>query len=105
MERVKRIFEHYKKVLGLEDVKLEFKEYKTKIASCSLKRRKITLSTRLLNLDDSVIKYIILHELLHLKLNSKYHGNEFHKLLEKFLTKEDVEKARAIVFREVLRGR
>lgn len=46
MERVKRIFEHYKKVLDLEDVKLEFKDYKTKVASCSLKRKKITLSTK-----------------------------------------------------------
>ncbi len=103
MKRVKRIFEHYKRVLGLEDVKLGFRDYKTKIASCSLKRRKITLSMKLLGMDDSVIRYIILHELLHLKLNSKFHGVEFHKLLEEFLTKGDVEKARVIVLKEILK--
>lgn len=100
---VKELFEQYKKVLGLKDVKLEFKDYKTKVASCSLKTRRVTLSTKLLGMEEHVIKYILLHELLHLKLNSKFHGEEFHKLLEDFLTKEEVEKARAVVLKEVLR--
>lgn len=101
-ERVKKIFEWYKELLGVRDAKLQFKEYKTKVASCSLKRRVVTLDSRVSGLDDDAIGYVILHELLHLKLDSKHHGNEFHRLLKEFLTKEEVEENRSTIFKQFL---
>ncbi|MEM3640603.1 MAG: YgjP-like metallopeptidase domain-containing protein [Candidatus Bathyarchaeia archaeon] len=65
-----------------EKIKIELKPMKTKAASISLKRNIIRINKNILpSLDQECIKYLILHELAHYKLKSKYHNGDFYKQL------------------------
>jgi predicted metal-dependent hydrolase len=57
---------------------LVIRSMKSRWGSCS-KKGIITLSTELIKLPDIYIKYVIIHELCHLKHHN--HGKEYYKLL------------------------
>lgn len=82
-EQLKEILDHAKEDLSIsEKIKIELKPMKTKAASISLKRKTIRINKSILpNLDQECIKYLILHELAHYKLKSKYHNGDFYKKL------------------------
>lgn len=81
--RVARILWEAMKELGVEDpVRLVLYPMKYKVASASLKTRTIRLNKNLIrSLTDEEIRYIIIHELIHLILATPNHGEDFHKLL------------------------
>jgi predicted metal-dependent hydrolase len=51
---------------------------KTRWGSCTSKG-KITINSSLINLDEKILEYVVVHELCHLRHHN--HGKEFHKLL------------------------
>ena len=75
LERINK----YKKTLGLEPNNVIIKAQKKRWGSCS-SRNNINLNYRLIMAPMSVIDYIIVHELTHLKYPD--HSNEFWNLLE-----------------------
>jgi len=82
-EQLKEILNEIKQDLEIsEKIKIELKPMKTKAASISLKRSVIRINNSILpRLDKDCIKYLILHELVHYKLKSKYHNSDFYKQL------------------------
>jgi predicted metal-dependent hydrolase len=67
-----------------ENIKIELRPMKTKAASISLKKNTIRINKNIIpTLDPDCIKYLILHELTHLKLKSTYHNSDFHKQINK----------------------
>ncbi len=86
---MKEILNELKKELNIsEKIRLEIKPMKTKAASFSFKTNTIRINKNLIkNLDLESIKYLILHELIHYKTQSKYHNDNFYKQLYKKISK------------------
>ena len=82
-ERARRLLEQAKQALKMEDnIKLVLYPMKYKVASTSLKTKTIRLNKNLIELfTDNEIYYILIHELIHIKLATLNHGEEFYKLL------------------------
>ncbi len=80
-EYLEECFISFKKY-GLEFPKLEIKEMKTRWGSCNY-NNKIILNPNLVKKSPLCIKYVITHELCHLKYY--HHGKEFYKLLSKIM--------------------
>ncbi len=93
-ERVKNLLEQAKHALGINDnVKLILYPMKYKVASVSLKTKTIRLNKNLVRLfTDDELYYILLHELIHIKLATPNHGEEFHKLLHTVCPPEKSEE-------------
>ena len=89
---VEKILAEYMPQLGINfEVKVKLRNYKTRSAFCNLKTNTIYLNTALLDLGEEVARYLLLHELLHIKQGKRYHNDEFYKLLYKFIPPEKVE--------------
>ncbi len=62
--------------------------FKRQIASVSFRNNFIRLNKHLANkLDPELLKYILLHELIHLKLGHPYHDKNFYQALNHYLPK------------------
>jgi len=91
---VATILEEVKNLLGINDeVKLEFKPYKTRAACIDLKRHILVINSHLLNLGKDVIKYVVLHELVHLKLGTPYHDARFQTLVDRYAKVLGIDRA------------
>jgi len=79
MERLKILLNEVKEEIGLKDsVKLKIVPMKQKIASLSLKTKILRLNRDVVGkLSDEELRYIILHELIHLKVGDVNHGSLF----------------------------
>lgn len=66
---------------GFSYNRLAIKNHRSRWGSCSA-RNNINLSLHLMRLPDSLIDYVLLHELVHTRI--KNHGKQFWELLEKF---------------------
>ncbi len=93
-EHITRMLEELKTMLGIkEKVKLELRPLKTKAASVSLKRNVIRLSKGVVSgLDEKPVRYLILHELVHLKLRSIHHTNDFYRMVHSIVKEEEVKE-------------
>jgi len=89
------ILEEFKALLGITDrVKLELRPLKTKAASISLRRKVIRLSKYVVSrLDETSLRYLIFHELVHLKLGTTHHTKEFYELIYRVFDEETVKRA------------
>jgi len=75
--KLKNILEELKEELGIiEDVNVITKNYKRKLASVSLDKRLIRINKKILD-DEKLLRKILFHELLHIKLDTKWHTPEF----------------------------
>ena len=92
-ERVKALLEQAKENIGVDDeVRIMLHPMKRKIASVSLKTKTIRINKNLLEtLNDDELYYILVHELIHIKLSSLNHGNGFQKFLRKIYAPQDPE--------------
>ena len=103
IDKVNEILEEYKRSLGInQDVKIKLRRYKSKSAFVNLKTRTVFINELLLDLGEEVIRYLVLHELIHLKLNSKYHDSEFNKILYSHIPPEKVSKLRELITSKLL---
>jgi len=84
-KQLNQILKQLKNELKIQDnIRIELKPMKTKAASISLNKAIIRINKNIIpNLDTECIKYLLLHELIHYKLKSKYHNGQFHKELNK----------------------
>ncbi len=95
MERIKNLLTEIKKEIGVDkEVKLKIVPMKGKIASLSIDKGVLRLNQNVVEkLDEKELRYILLHELIHLKVNDVNHGSLFMKELEKYI---EFEKTREI---------
>jgi len=91
---VATILGEVKNVLEIDDeVRLEFKPYKTRAAYIDLRRRILVINSHLLSLGEDVVKYLILHELVHLKLGTPYHDARFQTLVDHYAKVLGIDRA------------
>lgn len=67
---------------GLAYSNLNIKFMRSRWGSCTLKGR-ISLNSQLLRLPESLVEYVVIHELAHLKVAG--HSKKFHELMESML--------------------
>ena len=91
MERVKKILHELMEEMKInEGIKLKIVPMKQKIASLSLKTKTLRLNEKAVNvLSDEEIRYILIHELIHLKIKDASHGSSFLHELRKHYSPED----------------
>lgn len=84
---IKELLENLKKEMGIEeDIKLRVVPMKQKIASLSLDKKVLRLNKEVVEkLSEDEIRYVLLHELVHLKVKDVNHGSLFLEELEKYL--------------------
>ena len=89
------ILEEFKAILGITDkVRLELRPLKTKAASISLRRKVIRLSKYVVpRLDKISLRYLVFHELVHLRLRTIHHTKEFYELIYSVFDEETVKRA------------
>ena len=103
MDKVEKILEKYKIYIGVKDVKVVVGPYKTRDAFTNLSSSPPTiyLSEHLID-DEEVVEYLIIRELIHIKLNMhppmRYGGlsyaEKFDSILHFLIPKEKVEEIR-----------
>ena len=83
-EKLEKLVKELSDEIGIEGgVKIKLKKFKTKLASVSLSKRVIYINSELVKeLSDKEIRYLIVHELLHLKYGI-FHTAKFHEELLK----------------------
>jgi hypothetical protein len=105
MDKVEKILERYKIYLGVKDVKLVVRPYKTRDAFTNLSSSPPTIYLNKYLIDDEeVVEYLILRELIHINLHmyppmrygtpSMSYAEKFDGILHFFMPKEKVEKIR-----------
>jgi predicted metal-dependent hydrolase len=86
MEKIERILERCKIYLGVKDVKLVVRPYKTRTAFTNLTSSPPTIYINEYLIDDEeIVEYLIIRELIHIRLHmyrSRYTGGLSHA--EKF---------------------
>lgn len=104
-EQINNILNDLKQDLGIkEKIKLEIKPMKIKAASISLNKNIIKINKSLLpQLDPQCVKYLILHELLHLKLKNTYHNNNFYEILHNKIDEEQLNEMEKKIFASLLK--
>ncbi|EDY36516.1 hypothetical protein ABOONEI_506 [Aciduliprofundum boonei T469] len=92
MERIKVLLNDVKNAINLnENVKIKVVPMKQKIASISLRTKILRLNKNIIEkLNDEELRYIIAHELIHLKVKDINHGSLFWRELEKVFSSNDI---------------
>ena len=102
---IERVLSEYRLMLGIrDDVKVRVRRYRTKAALSNIKTRTIYINKDLLDLGEDVIKYLLLHELLHIKLQSKYHDERFYAMLHFLIPPEEIDTIREVIMKRMLRN-
>ncbi len=88
-----RLFRKIAKELGLENVKIRIVPMKSKVASISFKTRTLRLNSNAVKvLNEEQLKFVIFHELIHIKVKDANHGSLFLKELRKRYSEEEIEQ-------------
>ncbi len=103
MEKLAEMLEECKKFVGYEGVvKVKLKHYKIKAAAVNLKRKTIYINPHMLELGEEVVRYLLVHELLHLKLNTLNHNSEFYRILTAIIPEDEVKVYRKMIIEKLL---
>jgi len=102
MDKVEKILEVYKVKLGIKDVKVVVRPYKTRSAFTKLSSPPTVYLNEYLIDDEEVVEYLLLRELIQIALHryrSRYTGGlsyaaKFDSILHFFIPKEKVEEIR-----------
>jgi len=103
-DRVKDLAIEVMKELGLDEkIKIEIKPMKKKVASYSFTTKTLRInSVAAEKLNDDQLKYIITHELIHVKTGSVHHGEEFIKELKKMYSDNESENIEIEIIKSLL---
>jgi len=113
MEKIERILERYKTYLGMRDVVVEIRRYKTRDAFTNLTSSPpiIYLNEYLID-DEEVVEYLIIRELIHIKLHmyppmrygvsSLSYTEKFENNLYFLIPKEEVEEIREKIVKKLI---
>ncbi len=113
MDKVEKILEKYKIYLGVKDVKVVVRPYKTRSAFTNLASSPPTIYLNEYLIDDEeVVEYLILREMIHIALHRyppmRYgmpnlsYTDKFNSILNFFLPKEKVEKIREKIMKKLI---
>jgi hypothetical protein len=112
MDKVEKILQRYKIYLGVRDVAVEIRPYKTRDAFTNLASSPPTIYLNEYLIDDEeVLDYLILRELIHIALHKyppmRYTGGlsyaeKFDSALNFFLPKEKVEEIREKMVKKLI---
>lgn len=97
-----KVLSEYEERLGIAGVKLVIRRYKTRAAFCELRSKRVYLNENLLGLGEGVIRYLIAHELVHLKLRTTRHGDEFYRLFHALVPPEAAGEAERRIVKKTL---
>jgi hypothetical protein len=111
MDKIEKILKRYGTYLGVKDVKVVVRPYKTKDAFTDLTNKTIYLNKYLID-DEEILEYLILRELVHMSLR-KYppmrygtpnlsYADKFYNILHFFMSKEKVEKIREKIEKKLI---
>ena len=102
--KINKILGEAKRDYDINDkIKVVIRPMKVKAASVSLNKGIVRLNKNLIDSeDDGLLKYLIYHELAHYKIKSKYHTQEFYKLLYSEMKEEDVKSAEDKIIKKFL---
>ncbi len=101
MDKVEKIMEKYKIYLGVKDVKLVVRPYKTRTVFTNLSSPPTIYLNEYLIDDEEVVEYLILCEMIHISLHMyppmRYTGGlsyaeKFNSILYFFIPKEKVKE-------------
>jgi len=113
MDKVEKILEKYKIYLGVKDVRLVVRPYKTRDAFTNLSSfpPTIYLNKHLID-DEEVVEYLIIRELIHIKLHmyppmrygvpSLSYAEKFESNLYFLIPKEKVEEVKERIFKKLI---
>ncbi len=107
MEKIEKILEKYKIYLGVRDVAVEIRPYKTRTAFTNLSSPPtIYLNEHLID-DEEAVEYLLLRELIHIKLHmyrSRYTGSLSYveNTLYFLIPKEKVEEIRERIVKKLI---
>lgn len=88
--RVNQLVQQFTVELGVSHVQVKLKSMRSRWGSCS-RRGVITINTRLKNLPEIFLAFVVFHECLHLVHMN--HGRDFKSLmLKKFPNKKELEQ-------------
>ena len=104
MRTVKSILDELQRELGIkEKVRVEIKPMKSKAASVSLRTGVIRLNKHAMDSGELCIKYLLLHELAHLKLGRTTHGDDFYRVVYSVMSPDEVEECEKKVIQSLKR--
>ena len=81
----------WEKKLGVKTSEWKIKKMKTKWGSCNKEAKRVWFNLELAKVDDYCIDYIVMHELVHLKVRN--HGKPFLNILDKHMNDWNLRKA------------
>jgi hypothetical protein len=111
MEKIQRILERYKTYIGVRDVVVKIRRYKTRDAFTNLTSSPPTIYLNEYLIDDEEdVEYLIIRELIHIKLHMyppmRYGGlsyaEKFDSILHFFIPKEKVEEIREKMVKKLI---
>jgi hypothetical protein len=105
MDKVEKILEKYKIYIGVKDVKVVVRPYKTRTAFTNLTSSPPTIYLNEYLIDDEeVVEYLIIRELIHIKFHIYRSRNSAEKfdVLYFFIPKEKVEEMRERIFKKLI---
>ncbi len=112
MEKIQRILEKWKIYIGVRDVKLVMRPYKTRDAFTKLSSPPTIYINEHLIDDEEVVEYLIIRELIHIKLHQyppmRYgtptlsYTQKFESNLYFLMPKEKVEEVKERIFKKLI---
>jgi len=104
MERVKKILHELIEEMEIsETIKIKIVPMQQKIASLSFKTRVLRLNRKAAEvLSNEEIRYILVHELIHLKIKDVNHGSLFLHEIEKYYSFEEAYNFEIEVIKKLL---
>lgn len=104
MERLREILYELINKLEIKDVvKVVVAPMKHKIASLSLKTKTLRISKKAVEvLSDEELKYVLAHELIHLKIRDVNHGHLFIEELKKLYDFKDVNELEVEIIANIM---
>jgi len=79
-----KLLEEIKKRMGVkEDIKVVIKPYKKKIAFVYIDKNTIYINEKILD-NKKLVEEVLWHELMHIKLKTRWHTKEFFELSSEF---------------------
>lgn len=82
-QRVPELLEYWQARLGVKCTGWRTRKMKSRWGSCNISTRRINLNLVLGALDDLLLEYVVVHELVH--LHERYHNKRFYAWLEQML--------------------
>jgi hypothetical protein len=82
-KQLERLVPQWEKTTGLYCVECKTRYMTTRWGTCNLKSKRIWINLQMVEKPVECLEYIILHELVHLKVSN--HGSDFSDMMDKFM--------------------